>query len=450
MGVINIGHHNFWIIYNYFEFVIYFLILKVDMDLTEDRKKSRAFGWISIFVITFLLQYLLYEYLNQNSFVFLINTAIYMIYAIINYGTPKKRLFIKTISFFAIVELLIEKISYILAVDINVIVENGIVVNTRATWLTNYESLVISILITVFSVIIYEYIINARKNDEKISISIVLLLILNTFIIIAIFKMISVVIMGVGNHIYYGILIILMILVSDIFIIMTMKSIVKDYKIKNENKILRESVDKEVKNYIASSRENQKVREMYHDIKNHIICIDELYKSGNSELAGEYIQKIEGSLKKYESVRNEFNTGHIISDSILKNKKSMCDEYGINFECKVDFSRYDFLDMADFCTILSNLLDNAIEACLHVEHSDRYIKISNSIVNNFSILIVENSKENEIKKDGSKILTSKKDKSIHGIGIDNVRSCVEKYNGDMKIDYDESSFKVRIMIPIAV
>lgn len=209
MGVINIGHHNFWIIYNYFEFVIYFLILKVDMDLTEDRKKSRAFGWISIFVITFLLQYLLYEYLNQNSFVFLINTAIYMIYAIINYSTPKKRLFIKTISFFAIVELLIEKISYILADDINVIVENGIVVNTRATWLTNYESLVISILITVFSVIIYEYIINARKNDEKISISIVLLLILNTFIIIAIFKMISVVIMGVGNHIYYGILIIL-------------------------------------------------------------------------------------------------------------------------------------------------------------------------------------------------------------------------------------------------
>ena len=262
--------------------------------------------------------------------------------------------------------------------------------------------------------------------------------------------MISMIMLDIGNSVEYGIITTFLVLLSNICIILTVNRIIKDYKIKNENKILRESVNKEVKNYIASSRENQKVREMYHDIKNHIICIDELYKSGNSELAGEYIQKIEGSLKKYESVRNEFNTGHIISDSILKNKKSMCDEYDINFECKVDFSRYDFLDMADFCTILSNLLDNAIEACLHVEHSDRYIKISNSIVNNFSLLIVENSKENEIKKDGSKILTSKKDKSIHGIGIDNVRSCVEKYNGDMKIDYDESSFKVRIMIPIAV
>lgn len=420
------------------------------MDLTEDRKKSKAFGWISIFVITFLLQYLLYEYLNQNSFVFLINTGIYMIYAIINYSTSKKRLFIKTISFFTIVELFIKEIADKLSTKINVIIENGIVINTRATWLTYYESLVISILITIFSIIIYEYIVNARKNDEKISVPIVRLLILNTFTIIAIFKMISIVIMGVGNHLEYGILIILMILISDIFIIMTMRNIIKDYNIKNENKILRESVDKEVKNYIAASRENQKVREMYHDIKNHIICIDELYKSGNSELAGEYIQRIEGSLKKYESVRNEFNTGHIISDSILKNKKSMCDEYGINFECKVDFSRYDFLYMADFCTILSNLLDNAIEACLNVEHSDRYIKISNSVVNNFGLLIVENSKENDIKKEGSKILTSKKDKSIHGIGIDNVRSCVKKYDGDMKIDYDESSFKVRIMIPIAV
>lgn len=420
------------------------------MDLTEDRKKSRVFGWISIFVITFLLQYLLWEYLQQKSLVFLINTGIYMVYAIFNYSTSKKRLFIKTISFFAIVELFIKEIADKLSTKINIIIENGIVVNTRATWLTSYESLAISILITIVSVVIYEYIINAKKNDEKISIPIVLLLILNTFIIIEILKMISAVIMGVGNHFEYGILIILMILVSDIFIIMTMNRIVKDYKIKKENKMLRESVEKEVQNYIASSRENQKVREMYHDIKNHIICIDELYKSGNSELASEYIQKIEGSLKKYESVRNEFNTGNIISDSILKNKKSMCDEDGINFECKVDFSRYDFLDMEDFCTILSNLLDNAIEACLHVENSDRYIKISNSIVNNFSLLIVENSKENEIKKDGNKILTSKKDKSIHGIGIDNVRSCVKKYDGDMKIDYDESSFKVRIMIPVTV
>ena len=313
-----------------------------------------------------------------------------------------------------------------------------------------FEARILSVIITIFFVVIYLYILKSKKNKEKIRLSIIMMFVLNILVIIGIFKMISMIMLDIGNSVEYGIITTFLVLLSNICIILTVNRIIKDYKIKNENKILRESVNKEVKNYIASSRENQKVREMYHDIKNHIICIDELYKSGNSELAGEYIQKIEGSLKKYESVRNEFNTGHIISDSILKNKKSMCDEYGINFECKVDFSRYDFLDMADFCTILSNLLDNAIEACLHVEHSDRYIKISNSIVNNFSLLIVENSKENEIKKDGSKILTSKKDKSIHGIGIDNVRSCVEKYNGDMKIDYDESNFKVRIMIPIAV
>lgn len=447
--MINIGH-NFWIIYNYFEFVIYFLILKVDMDLTEDRKKSKAFGWISIFLITSSLHYLFWEYLRQNSMVFLIHTAIYMIYAIINYSTPKKRLFIKTISFFTVVELIIKKLIGYIIIDMNKLVYNGIFIRGNKELFPYFESHFISVIITIFFVVIYLYILNSKKNKEKIRLSIIMMFILNILVIIGIFKMISMTMLDIGNSVEYGILTTFLVLLSNICIILTVNSIIKDYKIKNENKILRESVDKEVKNYIASSRENQKVREMYHDIKNHIICIDELYKSGNSELAGEYIQKIEGSLKKYESVRNEFNTGHIISDSILKNKKSMCDEYGINFECKVDFSRYDFLDMADFCTILSNLLDNAIEACLHVEHSDRYIKISNSIVNNFSLLIVENSKENEIKKDGSKILTSKKDKSIHGIGIDNVRSCVEKYNGDMKIDYDESSFKVRIMIPIAV
>ncbi len=539
----------FWIVFNFADFIVYYLILKITMDFCESRNKSKVFSWVSFFTITFISHLILYEEITAKNR-FLLKSITYMIYAFLNYSSSKEKIAAKVISYFMIVELIIKNLIDFIVEDMNKLVHNGIVIigndaiypyfearilsviitiffvviylyilnskkNKEKIRLSiimmfgndaiypYFEARILSVIITIFFVVIYLYILNSKKNKEKIRLSIIMMFILNILVIIGIFKMISMTMLDIGNSVEYGILTTFLVLLSNICIILTINRIIKDYKIKNENKILRESVDKEVKNYIASSRENQKVREMYHDIKNHIICIDELYKSGNSELAGEYIQKIEGSLKKYESyiassrenqkvremyhdiknhiicidelyksgnselageyiqkiegslkkyesVRNEFNTGHIISDSILKNKKSMCDEYGINFECKVDFSRYDFLDMADFCTILSNLLDNAIEACLHVEHSDRYIKISNSIVNNFSLLIVENSKENEIKKDGSKILTSKKDKSIHGIGIDNVRSCVEKYNGDMKIDYDESSFKVRIMIPIAV
>ena len=439
----------FWIVFNFADFIVYYLILKITMDFCESRNKSKVFSWVSFFAITFIIYLILHEEITADNR-FLLKSITYMIYAFLNYSSSKEKIAAKVISYFMIVELIIKNLIDFIVEDMNKLVHNGIVIIGNDAIYPYFEARILSVIITIFFVVIYLYILNSKKNKEKIRLSIIMMFILNILVIIGIFKMISMIMLDIGNSVEYGIITTFLVLLSNICIILTVNRIIKDYKIKNENKILRESVNKEVKNYIASSRENQKVREMYHDIKNHIICIDELYKSGNSELAGEYIQKIEGSLKKYESVRNEFNTGHIISDSILKNKKSMCDEYGINFEYKVDFSRYDFLDMADFCTILSNLLDNAIEACLHVEHSDRYIKISNSIVNNFSLLIIENSKENEIKKDGSKILTSKKDKSIHGIGIDNVRSCVEKYNGDMKIDYDESSFKVRIMIPIAV
>lgn len=439
----------FWIVFNFVDFIVYYLILKIAMDFCEIRSKSKVFSWVSFFTITFIIHLIFYKYIMEDNRILLKSIA-YMIYAFLNYSSPKEKIAVKVISYFMIVELVIKKSIDFIVEDMNKLVYNGIFIKGNDVIYPYFEAIIMSVIITIFFVVIYLYILNSKKNKEKIRLYIILMFVLNILVIIGIFKMISMTMLDIGNLVEYGIVTTLLVLLSNTCIILIVSRIIKDYKIRNENKILRESVDKEVKNYIASSRENQKVREMYHDIKNHIICINELYKSGNPELAGEYIQKIEGSLKKYESVRNEFNTGHIISDSILKNKKSMCDEYGINFECKVDFSRYDFLDMTDFCTILSNLLDNAIEACLQVEHSDRYIKISNSIVNNFSLLIVENSKENEIKKDGSKILTSKKDRSIHGIGIDNVRSCVENYNGDMKINYDESSFKVRIMIPIAV
>lgn len=196
-----------------------------------------------------------------------------------------------------IVELIIKNLIDFIVEDMNKLVHNGIVIIGNDAIYPYFEARILSVIITIFFVVIYLYILNSKKNKEKIRLSIIMMFVLNILVIIGIFKMISMIMLDIGNSVEYGIITTFLVLLSNICIILTVNRIIKDYKIKNENKILRESVDKEVKNYIASSRENQKVREMYHDIKNHIICIDELYKSGNSELAGEYIQKIEGSLK---------------------------------------------------------------------------------------------------------------------------------------------------------
>lgn len=54
----------------------------------------------------------------------------------------------------------------------------------------------------------------------------------------------------------------------------------------------------------------------------------------------------------------------------------------------------------------------------------------------------------KIRNIDGKFLTTKQDQSIHGIGLNSVNMALEKYDGCMKINHDNSSFEVEIMIPL--
>lgn len=95
----------------------------------------------------------------------------------------------------------------------------------------------------------------------------------------------------------------------------------------------------------------------------------------------------------------------------------------------------------------SNILDNAIEACKKIE-DNRYINIRGTIVKSYYIIKCENSKNNEIKIKNKKILTNKKDKFLHGIGLTSMKSSLNKYNGDLKFIDEENKFIINIYIPL--
>jgi sensor histidine kinase YesM len=59
-------------------------------------------------------------------------------------------------------------------------------------------------------------------------------------------------------------------------------------------------------------------------------------------------------------------------------------------------------------------------------------------------VIVENDFRGMIKEDKSMLKTTKGDKINHGIGLNNVKKVVERYKGDLLIDYNEDKFRVEI------
>jgi sensor histidine kinase regulating citrate/malate metabolism len=159
-----------------------------------------------------------------------------------------------------------------------------------------------------------------------------------------------------------------------------------------------------------------------------------------------YINNIEDEVK---STKNIYNTGNVLLDIIFYEKSKICMENNIDFKIGIDFSKCGFVEMIDVSSIFSNLIDNSIEACNKIDNNiEKYITLKSTFIKGYYVIRCENSKNNKIIIKNNKIFTTKKDKFLHGIGIESIKSSIKKYNGELKIKDDEYKFIVTIHIPI--
>lgn len=231
--------------------------------------------------------------------------------------------------------------------------------------------------------------------------------------------------------------VIIAIIFCNIFLIFIINNIIKKMKDESEMKSLNDKLDIQYNHYLSIQESQMKVRKLYHDINNHMACIKEL----QNEDVNEYIDSINEELKEY---KNTFNTNNMILDIILHEKNSVCKKENIELTCDINFSKCSFIEMIDISSIFSNIIDNAIEACKKVENN-RYISIRGTVVKSYYVIKCENSK---LEMKDKKIVTTKKDKFLHGIGLKSVKSSLDKYNGDLEIISDKNKFIINIYIPI--
>ena len=145
--------------------------------------------------------------------------------------------------------------------------------------------------------------------------------------------------------------------------------------------------------------------------------------------------------------RRKFTNNEVV-DSILKNKAKIMSENNINYDFNIKIPNQINLSNFDVCIILSNLIDNSIEACKKVKDiSNRHITIKFLIKGENLCIIIKNTYDGNIKIKNNKIITSKSDKELHGYGIQNVTKIVLKNNGYIKSTYDNNVFNTNIYIP---
>lgn len=211
-----------------------------------------------------------------------------------------------------------------------------------------------------------------------------------------------------------------------------------------ESQLFQLEVKNQTSMYRSISENFAKQRKKTHEYKNQIVCINSLIRKKAYDELEEYVSGLSGSLSKE---LDYINTNHVIVDAILNTKFQEIMEQNILFVPKInDLSGINISD-EDIVVILSNLLNNAIEACLQCQNK-KVIKLKFIDEEDAVVISVRNTYEGKILYNGAEIQSSKVDNmEEHGIGIKNIIEAVKKYGGSYAIQDRETEFYFSILIP---
>ena len=227
-------------------------------------------------------------------------------------------------------------------------------------------------------------------------------------------------------------------IVTNVFLSYVISQVSTAYSYKYELSLAERLREMQLANYKEIEQKYSESRAIIHDIKKHIMVIDDLRNSKTDE----YTQSVYNRL---DEVFCGFRCSSRILSVVMSHKISCAKSEKIDVSLNVDDVQLDFMDDLDITAIFANLWDNAIEACRKL-NNDKYIKMKMGIVNNYIFVSIENSCDGNLFPDGKYFLSTKENHK--GMGISSIKMSVEKYNGYFSTESFGNCFRSNITIPV--
>ena len=228
----------------------------------------------------------------------------------------------------------------------------------------------------------------------------------------------------------------------DTYLIYLFETISQKYELEREIDLKKQQEEMQNSYYHSIETQYDHSRRLIHDIKNHMQTLEEIYSEGSNIEAKQYAKTI---LESMDTFSGRFKCKNRVLTIIINDKILKCDDQSIRIDTQVEDLNFDFIDSFDMTTIFSNLLDNAIEACSKVSIERREIDLKIYKFNEFITISVRNYYDGKLVWDKDSLVSTKGGKHM-GLGLKNVKSAVEKYEGTMQRKSDGEHFEVKILM----
>ena len=242
-------------------------------------------------------------------------------------------------------------------------------------------------------------------------------------------------------------------LASLFCILFSYKKLQQIFRLSTEISLL-EQQEHSLNQYVEEAKTRyDETKSFRHDIRNHIAVVKNLLQSGKLEEAVSYMEDMDDMAEKMSF---PCSTNNPVVDILVGNKLGIAKSMGIDADCSLLLPYPCSLRDIDICIILSNALDNAIQAVKRLDAGmekytstdsksplaqsasdvgcpNGYIRVSGRIQGDFLMMEIENSFQGKgaFKK---------------GTGLSNVKKAAEKYGGAMSIETQENKFVLHVLL----
>ena len=241
---------------------------------------------------------------------------------------------------------------------------------------------------------------------------------------------------------YIYVLIAVLLSLLDVIVFVFMQKMRLASQKESERKVLQIQLEQQEGEIHQLEHQYKQISILRHDHQNQLNCLNSLIHEKDYNGAENYLQSLIGS--SANAIKQYIQSSSSVLNAVINDKFSCAEKRGIETSCRILVPIPKYLEY-DLSIMLSNLLDNAIEACEKNQMSSQIILIISDVAGYYRI-VVKNTIKKSVIENNKELTSVKDDKRLHGWGLKSVEQIVKKHFGTLNIYEKNGMFVVSALL----
>lgn len=198
--------------------------------------------------------------------------------------------------------------------------------------------------------------------------------------------------------------------------------------------------------YSVILEKEEEARAARHDLRHHLAVIRALAAEGDAAKLARFLD--EYGVRERETASVSF-CRHQVTDMLLRMYTALAERQETAFVVSASLDEPSPADDVELCAILSNILENALEASARIEPAQRCVQVRIGRSMGRLALLVDNRFDGAFRVEEGRVWSSKQS-GREGVGLASVRASAARFGGSADFWADaEGWFHSEVLLPLA-